>query len=72
MTTVVALLVTLLLAWTPVASRLTDLVDPIGYAERHVTHAVDLTVAKDQVQPDVQAEVEAGVDAAHQDAMTVR
>ena len=31
-----------------------------GYAERHVKHAVDLTVAKDQVQPEVQAEVEAG------------
>jgi fucose 4-O-acetylase-like acetyltransferase len=62
-TTVGAVLLALLLAWRPVSSRLTELVDPLGYAERHVTHAVDLTVAKDQVQPEVQAEIEAGVDA---------
>ncbi len=35
--------------------------------------AVDLTAAKDQVQPDVQAEVEAGVEAARrEDVMTAR
>ena len=47
----------------PVSSRLDHLVDPLGYGERHLRHAVDLTVAKDQVQPEVQAEIEAGVDA---------
>jgi fucose 4-O-acetylase-like acetyltransferase len=51
---VFALLVTLvasvalafLLAWEPVASRLNHLVDPLGYAERHVTHAHALANAK--------------------------
>jgi hypothetical protein len=56
-------LLALLLAWRPLADRLNDVVDPLGYAERHVRHAVDLTVAKDQVQPEVQAEIEAGVEA---------
>ena len=59
------------------ASRLNELVDPLGYAERHVRHAVDLTVAKDQVQPDVQADVEAKVEAKagtaeREDAVTAR
>jgi fucose 4-O-acetylase-like acetyltransferase len=64
-TTVAAVLLALLLAWRPLANRLNDVVDPLGYAERHVRHAVDLTVAKDQVQPEVQAEIEAGVEAGH-------
>ncbi|MDP2772548.1 MAG: acyltransferase family protein [Nocardioides sp.] len=34
----------LALAWRPVAGRLTELVDPFGYAERHARHAVDLAV----------------------------
>jgi fucose 4-O-acetylase-like acetyltransferase len=34
-----------LLAWHPVSSRLTHLVDPLGFAERRVNDAVDLTVA---------------------------
>ena len=58
-TTLAAVALALLLAWKPVASRLKELVDPLGYAERHVTHAVDLTAAKDQVQPEVQAGLEA-------------
>ena len=62
-TTVGAVALALFLAWRPVASRLQDLVDPLGYAERHVGHAVDLTVVKDQVQPEVQAELEAGIEA---------
>ncbi|QWF23699.1 acyltransferase family protein [Nocardioides sp. LMS-CY] len=67
-TTVGAVLLSLLLAWRPISARLTELVDPLGYAERHLTRAVALTAAKDQVQPEVQAEIEAGVDAgrAHQ------
>ena len=63
LTTLAAVLISLALAWRPVSTRLADVVDPLGFAERHVKHAVDLTVAKDQVQPEVQAEVEAGVDA---------
>ncbi|MGB0099237.1 MAG: acyltransferase family protein [Nocardioides sp.] len=61
-TTVAAVLLALLLAWRPVASRLQDLVDPLGYAERHVRHAVDLTAAKDQVRPAVQADLDAATD----------
>ncbi len=57
-TTLAAVGLALLLAWEPVASRLQDLVDPLGFAERHVRHAVELTAAKDLVQPEVQAEVE--------------
>ena len=63
-TTVAAVLLSLLLAWRPVASRLQELVDPLGYAERHIDHAVDLTIAKDQVQPEVQAELDAATDRA--------
>jgi fucose 4-O-acetylase-like acetyltransferase len=62
-TTAAAVLLALFLAWQPVATRLTNFVDPLAYGERHMKDAVHLTVAKDQVQPDVQAEVEAGVDA---------
>ena len=62
-TTVAAVGLALLLAWRPVASRLGDLVDPLGYAERHVRRAVDLTVVKDQVQPEIEAEIEAGIEA---------
>jgi fucose 4-O-acetylase-like acetyltransferase len=65
-TTLAAVLLALFLAWRPVASRLQDLVDPLGYAERHVRHAVDLTIAKDQVQPEVQAELEAATEAVPQ------
>jgi fucose 4-O-acetylase-like acetyltransferase len=43
-TTVGAVAVSMLLAWPPVATRLTVLVDPFGYAERHARHAVDLGV----------------------------
>jgi fucose 4-O-acetylase-like acetyltransferase len=62
-TTLAAMLLALLLASRPVATRLDNLVDPLGYAERHVKDAVHLTAAKDLVQPDVRAEVEAGVHA---------
>jgi hypothetical protein len=65
-TTLAAVLLSLFLAWRPVASRLQDLVDPLGYAERHVTHAVDLTIAKDQVQPEVQAELESATEPAQE------
>ena len=58
-TTIGAVALALLLAWEPVSSRLKELVDPLGYAERHVAHAVELAVVKDQVQPGLQAEIEA-------------
>lgn len=45
LTTGAAVLTTLLLAWTPLASRLNTVVDPFGVAERHVREALDLTVA---------------------------
>jgi hypothetical protein len=57
-TTALAVLLALLLAWEPVASRLTAVVDPWGYAERHVDRAVDLVEVVDRVQPRVQAELE--------------
>lgn len=63
LTTVGAVLLSLLLASPPVAARLADLVDPLGFGERHVKHAVALAAAKDQVPADVQAEIEAGVSA---------
>jgi fucose 4-O-acetylase-like acetyltransferase len=59
-TTVAAVLLALLLASRPVASRLVDLVDPLGYAERHVRHAVDLTAAGAQVPVEVREKVEEG------------
>lgn len=43
-TTLGGVALSLLLAWRPVAGRLTVLVDPFGYAERHTRHAVDLAV----------------------------
>lgn len=61
-TTVGAVLLSLTLASPPVARRLTDVVDPLGFGERHVKHAVGLAAAKDQVPPEVQAEVQAGVE----------
>lgn len=44
LSTLVAVALSLLLAWGPVASRLAELVDPFGYAERHARHAVGLGV----------------------------
>ena len=41
-----AVLLALLLAWQPVASRLTHIVDPLGYAQRHLRDAMALTVVK--------------------------
>jgi fucose 4-O-acetylase-like acetyltransferase len=63
LTTAAGVLLALLLAWRPVASRLNDVVDPLGYAGRHVRHAVDLAVVRDQVQPEIEAEIEAGIEA---------
>jgi len=48
-TTVAAVGVALLLAWRPVSRVLEHLVDPLGYAQHRVHHAVELTVVADQV-----------------------
>jgi hypothetical protein len=50
------LLLALLLAWRPVASRLQEFVDPFAYAERHARHAVHITLAADQEPPSLPAE----------------
>jgi fucose 4-O-acetylase-like acetyltransferase len=57
-TTALAVALALTLASEPVASRLANFVDPWGYAERHLHHAVDLAVVKDEVPPAVQAKME--------------
>ena len=46
LTTAGAMALALLLAWRPVASRLVNVVDPFGYAERRVTEALELVEAK--------------------------
>ncbi|MFT4286784.1 acyltransferase family protein [Nocardioides sp.] len=48
-TTAAAIGVVLLLAWQPVSRVLRHLVDPLGYAQRRVRHAVELTAVADQV-----------------------
>jgi fucose 4-O-acetylase-like acetyltransferase len=63
LTVAAALVLTLLLAWTPVASRLAHLVDPIGYAEGRL-HAAHAT-ANAKVEADV-------ISDAVQDAATLR
>ncbi|MCW2845532.1 MAG: acyltransferase 3 [Nocardioides sp.] len=40
----------LLLAWGPVARRLDNVVDPLGYAERHIVDAVALHAVKDAAE----------------------
>ncbi len=47
-----ALALALLLAWRPLASRLQDVVDPFGYAERHTRHAVAITAVVTEAEPD--------------------
>ncbi|MDQ4053860.1 MAG: acyltransferase family protein [Actinomycetota bacterium] len=48
LTTLGGLALSLLLACPAVSSRLADVVDPFGYAERHTTHAAHLAVAVDE------------------------
>jgi fucose 4-O-acetylase-like acetyltransferase len=52
LTTIGGLLLALLLAWRPLASRLQDVVDPFGYAERHARHAVAITAVATEDEPD--------------------
>lgn len=68
-TTLGAVALALVLAWEPIASRLAEVVDPLGIGERHVKHAVTLAAAKDEVPSAVRAEIAAGVEAGrHHDA----
>jgi fucose 4-O-acetylase-like acetyltransferase len=48
-TTLGAIALALLLAWHPVSSRLADVVDPFGFAERHTRHAAVLATAVEEV-----------------------
>ena len=50
LTTAAAVALALVLAWTPLASRLNNLVDPLGYGERHVVDAVALHAVKDAAE----------------------
>ena len=52
LTSVGGLLLALLLAWRPVASVLQEVVDPFGYAERHTRHAVAITAAATEDEPE--------------------
>ncbi len=52
LTSVAGLLLALLLAWRPLASRLQDAVDPFGYAERHTRHAVAISAVVTEDEPD--------------------
>ncbi len=47
-----SLLLALLLAWRPLASRLQEVVDPFGYAERHARHAVAISAVVTEDEPD--------------------
>jgi fucose 4-O-acetylase-like acetyltransferase len=46
-----SLVLALLLAWRPLASRLQEVVDPFGYAERHARHAVAITAVAAEEAP---------------------
>ena len=52
LTSVAALGLSLLLAWRPVASRLADVVDPFGWAERHTKDAAVLAGSVDEPMQD--------------------
>jgi fucose 4-O-acetylase-like acetyltransferase len=52
LTSVGGLLLALLLAWRPLASLLQEVVDPFGFAERHARHAVAITAAATEDEPD--------------------
>ncbi|MBB6629009.1 acyltransferase family protein [Nocardioides sp. KIGAM211] len=59
LTTVLAVLVALGLAWAPVATRLTHVVDPLGYAQHHLREAVALTVVTADAEEHADVLVEA-------------
>ncbi len=63
-TTPAAVGLALLLAWRPVSSRLTDLVDPFGYAERHTHRASRLADVVDVVAETPVEDLAAGLEKA--------
>ena len=55
LTTLGAVALALLLAWQPVAQRLGVLVDPVGFAQAHVRHAMELTRATEEAEEHAEA-----------------
>jgi fucose 4-O-acetylase-like acetyltransferase len=55
LTTLGAVALALLLAWQPVARRLGALVDPVGFAQDHVRHAMELTRATEETEEHAEA-----------------
>jgi len=55
LTTLGAMALALVLAWQPVARRLGVLVDPVGFAQAHVRHAMDLTRATEETEEHAEA-----------------
>ncbi len=67
-TTVAGVGLALLLAWRPVATRLTDVVDPFGYAERHTHKAARLADVVDVVVETPVEDLAAGLEKATGDS----
>jgi len=55
LTTLGAVSLALLLAWQPVSRRLGALVDPVGFAQAHVRHAMELTQATEDTEEHAEA-----------------
>jgi fucose 4-O-acetylase-like acetyltransferase len=55
LTTLGAVALALLLAWHPVSRRLGALVDPVGFAQDHVRHAMELTRATEEAEEHAEA-----------------
>jgi fucose 4-O-acetylase-like acetyltransferase len=55
LTTLGAVALALLLAWRPVARRLGVLVDPVGFAQDHVRHAMELARATEETEEHAEA-----------------
>jgi fucose 4-O-acetylase-like acetyltransferase len=66
LTTLGAVALALLLAWQPVARRLGVLVDPVGFAQAHVRHAMDLTRATEEAEEHAEALADAIAEAEEQ------
>jgi fucose 4-O-acetylase-like acetyltransferase len=66
LTTLGAVALALLLAWQPVSRRLGVLVDPVGFAQAHVRHAMDLTLATEETEGHADALADAIAEAEEQ------
>ena len=69
LTTLAAAGLALLLAWRPIAGVLTHVVDPFGYAERHMKQAVDLRAAPVHAEQIAEA-VDVAIDEAEAEAVS--